>query len=123
MQNMSFMLTKEAVCDRSKSVTRRVGWSKLKPGQVLRAVEKCMGLKRGEKVVQLQTIRIVSVRPERLSAMTEDVEYGLAECAKEGFGDHPTLSDPAAFVAFFCKSHKRCSPQTTVQRIEFEYVD
>ena len=40
MRNISFMLTKERLADRRKTATRRLGRSKLKPGDVLRGVEK-----------------------------------------------------------------------------------
>lgn len=123
MRNISFMLTQQPIRERTKTVTRRLGWKQLKGGELLQGVEKGMGLKAGEKVVPLATIRVVSARPEALSAMTADVEYGLAECAKEGFGDHPALRWPSAFVEFFCNSHKGCTPETIVTRIEFEYVD
>lgn len=123
MRNISFMLTQQQVRDRRKTVTRRVGWEKLKAGELLRGVEKGMGLKSGEKIVPLATIRVVSVSREPLSAMTADVEYGLGECSKEGFGGHPTLKWPSAFVEFFCNSHRGCTPETIVTRIEFEYVD
>ncbi|WP_425952966.1 hypothetical protein [Ralstonia pseudosolanacearum] len=123
MRNISFMLTQQQIRDRSKTVTRRVGWGRLKEGDLLRGVEKGMGLKAGEKVKPLATIRVVSVRPEPLSLMTQDPEYGLKECAKEGFGDHPTLRWPSEFIHFFCGSHRGCTPDTVVTRIEFEYVD
>lgn len=123
MRNISFMLTQQQIRERTKTVTRRVGWATLKAGELLRGVEKGMGLKAGEKVVPLATIRVVSARPEVLSAMTADVEYGVAECAKEGFGDHPVLRSPSAFVEFFCNSHRGCTPDTVVTRIEFEYMD
>lgn len=123
MRNMSFMLTKSQVRARTKTVTRRTGWASLQAGQELRAVEKGMGLKAGERIVPLATIRVLSVRLEPLSAMTEDTDYGLAECEREGFGDHPTLRWPSQFVEFFCNSHRGCTPATIVQRIEFEYVD
>lgn len=86
MRNISFMLTQQQIRERTKTVTRRVGWEKLQAGELLRGVEKGMGLKAGEKVVPLATIRVVSARREALSAMTADVDYGFAECAKEGFG-------------------------------------
>jgi hypothetical protein len=82
-----------------------------------------MGLKACEKVKELAVIRVVSVRPEPLSAMIEDPDYGFAECEKEGFGDHHTLCWPSQFVQFFCSSHRGCTPQTVVTRIEFEYVN
>lgn len=123
MRNMSFMLTTAQVRERTKTVTRRTGWKGLQPGQELRAVEKGMGLKAGERIVTMATIRVVSVRPEPLSAMINDTDYGLAECEREGFGNHPTLRWPSQFVEFFCNSHRGCTPTTVVQRIEFEYLD
>jgi len=123
MRNISFMLTKEQIRDRTKTVTRRLGWTKLKPGEMLRGVEKGMGLKAGEKVRPLATIRVVSVRAEPLSAMITDPDYGFDECAREGFGDHPSLQWPSEFVRFFCGSHRGCTPDTIITRIEFEYVD
>lgn len=122
MRNISFMLTKPQILDRSKTVTRRVGWEKLVPGQLLRGVEKCMGLKAGETVKELAVIRVVSVRREPLSAMSNDPDYGFDECAKEGFAQHPSLRWPSQFVEFFCNSHRGCTPDTVVTRIEFEYV-
>jgi len=123
MRNTSFMLTKDQIRTRTKTVTRRLGWWKLEPGDVLRGVEKGMGLKPGEKVVPLATIKIVSVRAEPLRALTDDATYGLVECEKEGFGTHPSLRWPSEFVRFFCGSHKGCTPDSTVNRIEFEFVD
>ena len=123
MRNISFMLTKQQIRDRTKTVTRRVGWARLRTDELLRGVEKGMGLKPGEKVVPLATIRVVSARREPLSAMTADLDYGRDECIKEGFGDHPTLRRPSEFVEFFCGSHRGCTPATIVTRIEFEYVD
>jgi hypothetical protein len=123
MRNISFMLTPQQILDRDKTVTRRLGWAKLQPGQLLQGVEKGMGLKKGEKVKRLRVIRVVDVRPEPLSAMTVDPEYGRAECVREGFGNHAELSEPAAFVEFFCRTHRRCQPETVVTRVEFEYVD
>lgn len=123
MRNISFLLTQQSVRDRTKTVTRRLGWPNLKPGDLLSGVEKGMGLKKGESVVRLATIRVVSVRFEPLSKMLDEPDYGASECIKEGFGNHPLLCVPANFVAFFCKSHKKCTEQTEVNRIEFEYVD
>ncbi len=123
MRNMSFMLTTGQVRAKAKTVTRRLGWVKLQPHELVRAVEKCMGLKPGEKIRPITTIRVLSVRREPLDALMADPVYGSAECAREGFGDHPALSRPGEFVRFFCDSHRGCTPQTTVTRIEFEYVD
>ena len=49
-RNMSFMITTEQIKNRTKTVTRRLGWNFLKPGEVVNACEKCRGLKAGQKV-------------------------------------------------------------------------
>jgi len=122
MRNMSFMLTTDQVRSGAKSVTRRAGWLHLKAGDLICAVEKCQGLRAGEKLNRLRTIQVVDVRREPLSALLDDPAYGLAECIKEGFGDHPTLREPAAFVQFFCHTHRGCTAESEVTRIEFVYV-
>lgn len=116
---MSFMLTKYQFRNRTKTVTRRIGWWNLKPGEIVMGVEKSQGLKKGEKIVQLGPIRILSTRREQLRRLTDELEYGFAEVIKEGFAQ---LKWPSAFVPFFCASHKGCTPETEVNRIEFEYL-
>lgn len=119
MRNMSFALTTAQIQDESKTVTRRLGWLKLKPGDMLRPVKKCMGLKPGEKIEQLRDpVRVAFTTREPLRRMTDDLEYGRAECIREGF---PYLT-PDQFVEMFCASHKPCTPETIVTRIELEYT-
>lgn len=103
--------TKAQFLDGSKDVTRRIGWRWLTAGTELRAVEKAMGLRKGEKQVALGTIRVRRVTAEPLDAITKD------ECRREGF---PEMS-PAEFVAMFCKANQ-CAPDVMVRRIEFERV-
>jgi hypothetical protein len=112
---MSVSLTEPQVRARSKTVTRRMGWLKppLKPGQRLILVRKGMGLKPGEKVVRIADVEVVSVRRERLDSITQ------AEVIAEGFPD----KTPAGFIAFFCRSHKGCTPESDVTRIEWRYLD
>lgn len=43
MRSMSFMLTTRQIRERSKDVTRRLGWEKLKPGDRLHAMRKVHG--------------------------------------------------------------------------------
>ena len=107
---MSFMLTKEQIRKEQKTVTRRLGWWFLKPGDVVWACEKCMGLKKGEKVKRICLIEIVDTHPERLAAITQE------ECAKEGF---PNMT-PARFIETFTEFN-RCKPDTIVNRIKFKY--
>lgn len=121
MRNMSFALTTDQITHREKSVTRRHGWLNLKPGDRIRAVKKCMGLKKGEPVEELAIIQVVDVRREPLKRMVEDLDYGFKECALEGFAKHPVYQCPSEFVAMFCSTHKGCTPETDVTRIEFTY--
>jgi len=69
---MSFTLTTDQVRNKTKTVTRRFAWDGLKPGTKLNAVNKCMGLRKGEKPLLLANIRVVSVRREPLNAITQD---------------------------------------------------
>lgn len=114
MRNMSFAFTTVQFGAQTKTVTRRLGWKDLKPGEVLMGCVKCMGLRKGENVQKLGLIRVVSVCREPLSAILEEPEG----CAKEGF---PRVR-PEAFVAMFCE-HNRCKPETEVTRIEYEYLE
>jgi len=117
MRNISFSLTKSQFLDKSKDVTRRLGWGNLDAGQSLMGCEKCQGIKPGEKIVKLGVIDIASVRHERLDRMIDDPVYGKAEAIREGFSD----LTGAQFVAMFCK-HMKCPPSQVVTRIEFSHA-
>jgi hypothetical protein len=118
MKNISFAMTIAQVRDETKSVTRRLGWQQLKPGDLLLPVEKCMGLKKGEKITPIRNpIRVTNVRVEPLQRMLDDLRDGECECILEGF---PDLS-PAQFVHMFCRAY-RCTPSTTITRIQFSYT-
>lgn len=122
MRNMSFALTTSQIMEGTKDVTRRLGWRFLKPGQLIRPVRKCMGLRPGETLDVLRDpLYVVSVRRERLDRMVTDVEYGHTEVRREGFAWHPDYKDPGAWVAMFCATHKGCTPETEITRIEFSY--
>ena len=123
MRNMSFMLTTKQIRMRTKTVTRRMGWEILKKGDLVCAIEKGQGLKKGEKVKRLAFLRVKSVRREGLWRMTDDWEYGLRECVKEGFQPPSPYSHPSAFVRFFCQTHQDCRPKTIITRIEFGYQE
>lgn len=116
--NIAFSQTKPQIRARTKDVTRRLGWENLQPGQVLQAIEKGQGLKKGERVKVMDTIRALSVRRERLDRMITEPVYGAEECRREGF---PELT-AQQFVDKFCRSHRRCMPETIITRIEFAYV-
>jgi hypothetical protein len=64
---MSFALTTEQVRNRTKTVTRRVGWRFAKVGDVVQPVVKAQGLKKGEHPQPIGgPIRFVAVDRERL---------------------------------------------------------
>lgn len=108
---MSFSMTTKQVYRKQKTVTRRFGWWFLKPGDVLWAVEKCMGLKLGETVTRICLIRVISTRQEPLNAITR------SDCIKEGF-PHFT---PEHFVKMMMDK-TGCDPTKKCNRIEFEYI-
>lgn len=116
MRNMSFWLTTKQMRNGTKTVTRRLGWYFLKPGDVVMAIVKGQGLKKGEKVERIRPIRITSVRTERLVEITKE------ECVKEGF---PELT-PGEFVEMFLRNssvYARKLPHLVdVNRIEFEHI-
>ena len=111
VRNISFALTTHQFLDGSKTVTRRLGWKNLKQGDMLMAVEKAQGLKKGEKVKRLGAIRVRSVVRESLFHVTD------LEARREGF---PQM-DGEAFTRMFCQ-HMRCNLEDLVTRIEFERI-
>jgi hypothetical protein len=113
MRNIAFSMTKEQIRNRIKTVTRRDGWKNAKPGDLLCAVEKVQGLKKGEKVVRICVIRVVNARRESLFRLIEDIEYGKQEVILEGL---PEMT-PQGFVDMFNKDEPY-----EVTRIEFEYI-
>ena len=112
MRLISFALTEAQLLDGSKTVTRRqVGsprsvWHRIKPGDRLRAVDKAMGLKRGQKPRELGIIEVVSIRLERLDAITDD------DCAREGF---PEMR--AEFVVLLLAHEVRAEPAGRARRV------
>jgi hypothetical protein len=113
---MSVSLTEDAVRERRKTVTRRLGWAFLKPGDKLTLARKVMGRRRKdgtvEPLVRIAEVEVVSARREPLSSI------GPGETALEGFPD----MTGGAFVEFFC-SAMRCTPDTWVTRIEWRYIE
>ena len=112
MRNMSFAMTTQQARDRTKDVTRRQGWWFLRGGEMVQQVEKGMGLKKGEKVVKIHVIRIVSARSEPIGAITQQ------DVIREGF---PNWT-PEQFIRFYCNAH-RLTAEDACNRIEFEYLD
>lgn len=106
---MSFALTTRQLLDGSKTVTRRKGWTFLRVGDKVQAIDKLdFRRKGGSKVLGICTI--VAVRRERIDAITD------ADCAREGFPGR-TAED---FVPLFCQK-MRVTPDMMVTRIEFTF--
>jgi hypothetical protein len=114
MRNISFQLTTDQIRNRTKTVTRRLGWLKLKAGDLLQGCVKCQGLRPGEKIEKLAVIEVVSVRREPLESI---LFADGGETAREGF----PMMGRVEFVKFFCDEMK-CEPETEVTRIEFKYL-
>ena len=110
---MSVSLTEQAVVNRTKTVTRRLGWLMLKPGDRLTLCRKVMGRRKGEPLVRLAEVEVVAVGRERLNAITAD------DVRREGF----PLETPGWFVQFFCNTHRGAQPDTKVTRIRWRYLD
>ena len=113
MRNISFALTTEQFRNKTKTVTRRLGWKFLKKGDLLQGCVKCMGLKEGEKIERLGVIRVVSVRREKLRDIWKEEDA----TTKEGF---PEMSC-SVFVEMFMRAMK-CTLNGKITRIEYEYV-
>jgi hypothetical protein len=109
---MSVSLTEPQVRARVKTVTRRMGWLMLRPGDRLMLCRKVMGRRAGEPLERITEVEVVSVRREPLDAIT------LADVLAEGF---PAMT-PGEFVRFFCDSHRGCRRDSEVTRIEWRYL-
>lgn len=108
---MSVALTEQAVRERRKTVTRRLGWKFLKPGDRLILCPKTRGVPKAERV-ELAEVEVVDVRRECLHEIT------AADVEREGFG----RSTRGQFIRFFC-DQMDCKPHTIVTRIEWKYLD
>lgn len=111
---MSVSLTVPAVVDRRKTVTRRLGWKFLRPGDRLTLCRKVMGRKPGEPLVRLAEVEVVSVVREPLLW----IKLRPGDVAREGLAP----MTPEDFIDFFC-THMGCKPTDEVTRIEWRYLD
>jgi hypothetical protein len=126
---MSVSHTTQAVIERRKTVTRRLGWKFLKPGDTLTLCEKVMGRKKGEPLVRLAEVEVVDVRRELLGEIT------TADIEKEGVsadticgGTYRTIDQVRYglteydWLNWFCRE-MRCTAGTEITRIEWRYLD
>jgi hypothetical protein len=108
---MSFAMTPDAIRDRSKTVTRRLGWTFLTVGDRLQAVDRSP---RAGDFERLAVLEVVDICLEPLAAVLDEPNG----CAREGL---PDLT-PVEFARRFTSS-MHCSLDTIVTRIEFRYVE
>ena len=120
---MSVAFTEQAVRERRKTVTRRKGWTFLKPGDRLTLCRKVMGRKPGEPLERICDVEVVSVRREPLCAVAGpyrqnggDVEW--PELIAEGFPD----IGPGEFMRTYFRP-QGIGATDDVTRIEWRYVD
>jgi hypothetical protein len=106
------MLTTQQMYDKTKTHTIRDGWWHVKAGEIVNAVEKCQGLKKGEKVVRICQIRVLSTRQSILLCVTPDL------CVDEGF---PEMT-PYEFEDFYMRHNRKIKLTTPLNFIRFEYV-
>jgi len=108
---MTFAMTTDAVLNRTKTVTRRLGWAFLKPGDRILAVDKI----RTKNVQILGVIEVVNVRREPLSRIIH------ADVAREGYPDMARID---FILKFLDLNHLLGQDATDVEvtRIEFRYV-
>jgi hypothetical protein len=111
---MTFQHTIPQIRGQTKTVTRRIGWWFLQPGDLVQPVEKSpRALKDGEEVVYIgKPIMVLQARAEPLNMITRE------DVVKEGF---PRMS-PGQFIDMFC-GFNHCDPGVKVNRVEFAYTE
>lgn len=117
---MSVAFTEDAVRARTKTVTRRKGWLFLKPGDRLTLCRKVMGRKKGEALVRIVDVEVISVRREPL----RDVVLP-GELTKEGFPQWDTPDDALGAFEFVERyfAPQGIDPVDDVTRIEWRYIE
>lgn len=125
---MSVSLTSEAVRERRKTQTRRLGWTFLKPGDRLTLCEKVQGRRRKdgtvEPLVRLAEVEVVSVRRERLWDITDE-DVAREAVNPDWFEEHDSETGQptrAAWVQWFCEQMD-VRPDDWVTRICWRYLD
>lgn len=110
LPQISFAWTTDAFLSGAKDVTRRQGakWILLKRGDLLMAIEKGQGLKRGEKVRRLDVIEVVSATRVSVASIPHE------DLAREG----GLWGSTEEFIEMYCRGN-RCEPEHLCTRIEF----
>lgn len=115
MRHMSFFYTQDQVRAGTKTETSRKGWEFLKPGDKVMAVEKGMGLKKGEKIVRIRPIEIVKNEP----IMCRQRFYTKKNVKAEGFGN--MRAD--IFIEKILVKKCKCKHNERLNRLTFKYIE
>lgn len=110
---MSVAFTEDSVRNRTKTVTRRKGWTFLTAGDRLTLCRKVMGRRPGEALVRVADVEVVSVRREPLEQIT------AGDLVREGF---PELTRDEFIRRYFVDA-QGIKPGDLVTRIEWTYLD
>lgn len=120
---MSVAMTADAVLGRRKTVTRRKGWTFVRPGDRITLCRKVRGRKPGEPIERLADVEVVSVRRESLRRLIDPYPhapwYGSREVEREGF---PGM-EPRTFAKRFFLDAQGMALDDEVTRIEWRYLD
>lgn len=108
---MSFAMTKGQMLNKTKTVTRRLGWGSLKAGDTLFAVDRVMGFRKGEKPTVLGMLRVTEVHREPLNWISQE------DVIREGFHDMTA----SQFIGMFA-GHYGIAHDAMITRIEFVHV-
>lgn len=111
MRNMSFFHTHKQFLSGIKTVTFRLGWDNLFPGDRIMAIVKGQGLKKGEKIQRLGEMLVISV------CSMQVYEINDADIILDGFGGMPR----SEWIKWFCRQ-MGCDQSRWVSRIEFRRI-
>lgn len=131
-KRMSVWMTRDAVRQRIKTVTRRhvATWKDLQAGDHLALIEKGQGLRKGERQVVICEVEVIDVRVEPLHHVTEyevALEGLLAEALAACDGI-PGATPAEWFIGFWLAGHGYRSTvaeamSVECRRIEWRYLD
>lgn len=120
MRHMSFALTQNEYVSRIKDLTRRDGWTNLKPGDSFVGVDRVMGFQKGEHPVKFHPSVCISNAPEPLNDIVKrPFRDGHFEVAREGFP--AWIGNETEFVKLYVKCNG--GPEDKIiNRIEFRHI-
>ena len=123
---MSVSLTEDAVRARTKTVTRRKGWTFLRPGDRLTLCRKVMGRKAGEPLERIAEVEVVDVRREPLIAFRyEDIGREGVPAPEWATTNHERLCRDcavASWTGWYARTMGIPIDSTEVTRIEWRYL-